>query len=136
MGNTISVVGTVCSGLKRYNNDDGSIKILFTVASRTNDPARWKEQTGKDFWNVDLYIPQSRAKLVEALVEKRLVSIGGIPYKRYDENKREFTSIRGIIDMVSFHNANPEKSSDGENSNNRSDQPNSGTDSNQPKQGW
>ena len=101
----ITVTGYVCN-LKRYNNDDGSVLLYFSVSCRTKDPKRWSDNTQRDFWNVDLYVPKSRTKLVDMIQERKLLQVGGVPYKKFitdqngKEGGRELAGIRGMADLV------------------------------------
>lgn len=122
----ICVNGYVCN-LKRFNNDDGSIRLYFSISSKTEDPKRWQEKTERDFWNVDLYIPSGRSKLADYILEGKVVSVGGVPYKSYKKEgtnaqgqpgKREFMNIRGSVDMLQLlPNSNTTQNNAGNNGN-------------------
>ena len=105
MGNIISIVGYICN-LKRFNNDDGSVRLYFSLSCQTEDPKRWENKQEKDFWNVDLFVPARRSKLVDYLQERRMIAIAGVPYKAYEEQegggKREWAKIRANVDMVTL----------------------------------
>jgi len=102
MSNVIAVTGRVCDNIKRFDNDDGSLKLIFAVASRTQDPKRWDKKTEKDFWNCEVFIPASRSNFADHITPGKIMSVAGIPYKRFSEDKKEFTNIRVFVDMMQF----------------------------------
>ena len=124
MSNSITVLGFVCDNVKRYNNDDGSVRLYFAISSKTQDYKRRDDKTARDFWNCDLFVPSKRAKFADYIVAGKCMSVSGIPYKSYDDQKREFTHINAMVDMVQFvPTGTPKKEGDSEQSSDQEQAP-------------
>jgi hypothetical protein len=115
MSNTAVITGFV-SGVKRYDNKDGSVSLLFTVSSRTSDPKRYNEKGhNRDFFSVSARLEPHRAKFADFILDGRIVNVTGVPYFSYNEDKsRQYFNIKcdsaNLIQLIRAGNEDDDES--------------------------
>jgi single-stranded DNA-binding protein len=123
MSNLIMLEGVV-TDIKAHDNENGSKRVHLTLSTRTADWRRKEDKKARDYWNVNLYVPQSRMKLLEYLVPGKIISVAGTPYKTVPEpkdpkdtnaKKIEYVNIEGSLEFLELRgNANSDKKPEAE----------------------